>query len=567
MSTKKNLLFIIILTVLAAVFYFWGLDRHDVINDEASYMTRGIGMLDFNFGIEQPTPIQWVKEVPWWMKFSFHDHPLLVFFLENISFRVFGENVFAGRIPPVLAGLLAVLFVYLIAKELYSYRVGLVSAALFAFTVNHVWVSRTALQESILTVLMLAVFYVFLKALANKKLLVFVGVLIGLAFLVKYTALILAPIFLTILILKRRDYFKSVYFLLSILCFLIIASPVVIYNIGLYKTFGHFDFQISYIVGQKVEAWNHMPGKESIGTFGERIKNYVPALLRTNSPIFLALSIFGLGFAVFQTMRKGLAASSHTILLVFFLWIAAFMLVIGPTYRFLTMLGPWFSIFAGFFIIFLAERIFFFSPLAAKLLFFTVLIGETLYAYNSVIALAPLGKTPWAYAAIRMESNNWGYNQLENFIASELSGKRPEIAVGFNYPVIYRALEEAVEKDTRAGLQPERWAIVYNGNIHIAAQLWTFLRRAVYHGWPIMDADWYGKITAEKGADYLKKLGIEKIYFINNTDKVVLREVKTRPFTSDGDIIEQALRARGIAPREIRNLNGEIAFKVYEVAP
>ncbi|MFY9462125.1 MAG: glycosyltransferase family 39 protein [Candidatus Sungiibacteriota bacterium] len=564
---RHEKIFLAVIILIAAIFYFWGLGRNDIVTDEASYMARGIGMLDFNFGIEQSTPIQWVKEVPWWMGFSFHDHPPLVFLFENISFKIFGENVFAGRIPPVLAGLIALLFVYLIASSLYSLEVGLVSAALFAFTVNHVWISRIALQESILISLMLAASYVFLKALQNKKLLIVAGALLGLAVLAKYNALILVPIFFTVLAFRRRDYFLTKEFLFAVAAFLIVASPVIVYNIGLYKTFGHFDFQISYIVGQHVEAWKFMPGKEAIGSLADRLQDYIPALVKTNSPMFLAFAVLGVILAAWQALRKNERKLEHITLFAFLLWFAALMLVVGPTYRFLAMLTPWFALFAGIFVSFIGRRFLYFSPAAAMLLFGVLLLGEASYAYNSVTAVTPLGKAPWTYAAIRSENSNWGYNQLEVFISSELAGKRPELAISFDYSAIAKVLDEAVLEDAKAGLEPAPWAIVYNGNMSMSAQLWTFLRRVVYHGWPIADAATYRKVLAENDSDYFKKLGVEKIYFINNTDKVLLREVRTRPLTADGDIIEGQLQARGIAPREIKNIHGETAFRVYEFAP
>lgn len=558
---------LIVIIALAAIFYFWGLDRNDIVTDEASYMVRGMKMLDFNFGIDQPTPIQWVKEVPWWMRLSFHDHPPLFFILENWSLKIFGENPVGGRMPSLAAGLVSIFFIFLIAKELYSAEAGLITAALFAFTVNRVWISRVALQEATVIALMLVTSWVFLRSLKNKKMLAAVGALLGLAALAKYTALILAPIFLTILVIKCRDYIKSIYFLLSVFFFLVLISPVIVYNIGLYRTFGHFDFQISYIVGQKVAAWKSAPGKEAIGSLADRLRNYLPALVKTNSPAFLMLAALGLVTAVGQTLKRKGNWPAHTILFVFLFWSAPLMLAIGPTYRFLAMLTPWLAILAGVFLVFVGERIFYFSPNAAKLLFIILLIGEAAYSYNSVVALRPLGRTPWTFAAIRSENNNWGFNQLDEFLNSALRGKRPASPVSFDYPVLAKALEEAVANDAARGLTVAPEGIIFNGNISMGAQLWVFLRRVVAHGWPIADADTYVKALLDNGPDYFKKLGIKKIYFINNTGAVLLRVPQTRPLTSAGDILESRFIVQGVRPREIKNLRGEAAFHVYEFTP
>lgn len=560
--TNKSVVgrYFFLVLILAAAFSFWALDRHDVVGDEASYMVRGMRMLDFNFGIEQPTPVQWVDEMPWWMPFSFHDHPPLVFLIERFSFVAFGENLIAGRIPSVLAGLGAVILLFFIGKELYSRRVGLIGASLFAFTVGHVWVSRVALQESIGVFFMLASFYAFLMALQKRRALIFTGVLAGLTVLVKYTAVILLPIFLTILFFKRREYITSKNLLLAVSCFLFFISPIIIYNLGLYRTFGHLDFQISYVFGQTVAAWSEMPGKEEVGSFTERAKDYLPHLLDTHSPFFLFLAASGILIA----MRR---FRTHAVLLIFFLWLAAFMFAVGPTYRFLAMLTPWLSIFAAVFLVFFGDRFLGARQNIAASLLIAVAALEAGYAYNSVIAITPIGKTPWTYAAIRSEGNNWGYNQLENFVSQELEGKRPEPALGFHYPVIARFLDRVVLRDTNIGLEPKAWMVIYNGNMSVAVQLWTFLRRIVYQGWPTTDVETYHRILAENGPDYFKKLGIAKIYFFQNTDAVVLREVRNRPLTKDADMLEQRLLAAGVLPREIKNLRGETAFRVYEFAP
>lgn len=546
----------------AAIFYFWGLSRHDVVTDESSHIVRGMGMLDFDFGIDQPTPIRWVGEVPWWMKLSFHDHPPLVFLLEYFSTKIFGENQIAGRIVPVIAGLLAIVFLYLVAKALFGARVGLVAASIFAATVNHVWISRIVLLESVAIALILAAVYVFLLSLERRALLPWAGALAGLAFLAKYTAVILLPIFLTILLMRRRDYFFTKEFFFAIILFVVVVSPVIIYNGGLYQTFGHFDFQLSYFLGEHVAAWQDAPGRESIGSLWERVKNYIPALITTNSPLFLLLFVGGLLFVAATSARF-----PHKVLLTLLFWYAVLILLIGPTYRFLAMLTPWFAIFAALFLVFIHDRFLFRMPAVAAMLFLFLLIGEAAYAYNSVIAVTPKWKAPWAYAGIRSTNHNWGYNQLETFVSEELRGKRPAVAVSFNYPVITKLLEEAVEKDTASGYTPESWAIVYNGNMSVSAQLWTFLRRGVYRGWPVVDAETYRKILAANGADYFKKLGVKKIYFINNTEAILLREVRTRPLTPDGDRMEQELIEKGIAPREIKNLRDEVAFRAYEFSP
>src|SRR3989338_4790414 len=164
MKTKRQAILAGLLLV-SAIFYFWRLSLSDIITDESSYATRAIGMVDFDFGIEQPTPWQWVDVIPGWMRLSFHDHPPLVFWLEHLSIRLFGENPVAIRIPSALAGIASVIFLYFIGRRLYSPLVGAISALLFAVTANHVLISRIGLQESVLIAFILPSFAAFRKGL------------------------------------------------------------------------------------------------------------------------------------------------------------------------------------------------------------------------------------------------------------------------------------------------------------------------------------------------------------------------------------------------------------------
>src|SRR3990167_1212834 len=97
MKTKH---WLVLILVLAAVLRFWGLSRGDTVNDEVFYGFRAVGLMDFDEAADQTTPLEWFDlsagsgqiPVPSWTKFSFHDHPPLVFWVQHFSILVFGEN-------------------------------------------------------------------------------------------------------------------------------------------------------------------------------------------------------------------------------------------------------------------------------------------------------------------------------------------------------------------------------------------------------------------------------------------------------------------------------------------
>ncbi len=579
--------FLLGIVALATLFYFYALGRADIVTDESSYATRAIGLIDFDFGIEQPTPWQWVDGLPpWWMHLSFHDHPPLVFLLQHYSIKLFGENPTAIRIPSALAGLAAVVFVYLIGRHIsdrqylntvqyYSIRsVGLISAALFAVTVNHVWISRIGLQESVLIAFMLASFWTFLRGLENKKWLLVSGVLLGIAFLAKYLALILVPIFATILFIRRSALPPRIafYFLISLFCFLVVASPAIIYNTQLYRAFGHFDFQFSLLFGQDVAAWQARPGQEVLGSFTDRIRNFVPFLVQSSSPYLLMLAALGLTAIIVQILlytfydRRKITTRYpplvHWPLAITVLWLIPFLVFIGPAPRFLTLLTPWLALAAGYAITQVLHsnvlknigmKIIPFAAFAALVAF------ESFYSYSSVIALDPRGPATWAYApTLHRQSHSWGFNQLEHYLAGELKGKMPDPALTFEFPFAREILNQARARGAEAGLEPVPWAIIYNDNINLSSTLWTFLRRIVYHGWPVTSAEEFRRGGAER---FFRDSGVKRIIFINPTP-VVLQD-RTRADTPDGDLFETELKRRGAVPRELKNGRGEVAFRVF----
>jgi len=565
LQLRREHLLLAALLVAAAFFLFWHLSRPDVLTDESSYATRAIGPVDFDFGIRQPTPWEWVKDVPWWMHLSFHDHPPLVFFIQHFSIRLFGETPFAFRLPSALAGLVAVWLVYLIGKHLWSAEVGFASTALFAFTVNHVWISRIGLQESIALALILAAAYSLFRALEHPRWFLGLGVFLGLGFLAKYLVLGLVPAFVVILLMRRPKTFSGVknsgdphrgfrrnllfsrWMLFSVACFLLLASPVIIYNIQLWRDFGHFDFQFSLLFHQNVAEWQARPGQESLGDTANRIRHFVPWLIEANSPYFLAFAALGMLLVITElalghwSLVIGHSRSGHWSLVTVILVLLPFLVFVGPAYRFLTILTPWFALAAGYALVRIGALLR--SPRIAVLIVTLIVIGEAAYAANSVIVLEPKGSMLWTHSKVSLEARSFGYNELEAFIAKELVGKRPEIGITFDFPFAQKILRAAARRGEAEGLEAVPWGIVYPDGINPSAQLWIFLRRITYSGWPVTTVSNFKTGGVEA---FWKETGIKKIYAVN--------------------VLEGKARARGIAPQEIKDPNGNVAFRVYELA-
>jgi len=547
MTNKKDLLFYIL--VAAALLRLVNLSAGDTVNDEVFMAFRGIEMIDFDEAAQQTTPWEWQDpDIKWWARLSFHDHPLLVPYIQHIFMAMFGENNFAFRLPSAILGTASVYLLYLIGTLLYSQNAGLLSAAFLGTTLNSVYISRTGMQEPYVIFLMLLGAYLFLKSLQNEKYLPWVGVILGLAAEAKYTSFILVPIFIIYLLLYKREYFQNKNFWYGVLLAITIFSPSIIYNAMLYLEVGHFDFQFSHILGQRPEVWEITPGKE-IGSLTDRIKNFIPRMMHSNSWLLLSLtdlSIIALIISIFKNWREAL--NKNSFLLITFPFLLLLLLLIGPSYRFLTILTPFLALAIGT-VLTKIWGLHYFGNKLALLMIAPIFLFEIFYSVNNQILAYPVGPEPWLASKVRYENYNWGYNELGEFLEKELSGKMPALSFDLQYKFLEGLRDQALEKGQSDGLEPYPALFVYSGNFDLGAKLWVLDRLHIYHAWPIISLKTYYDYLQENGFDYYDRVGFKNYYFILQTNAV----------PSEAD---QALM-RGL-PISIYNKRGEEVFKIYK---
>ncbi|MBI2610079.1 glycosyltransferase family 39 protein [Candidatus Giovannonibacteria bacterium] len=597
MKNKKYLILAILLA--GAVIRFYGISRGDPLNDEIFYGLRAIGPMDFDGAEAQTTPLEWLdparverscgganetqinarklpeslekkicamkasgeyKGIPWWTKFSFHDHPPLVFWIQHVSVSLLGENNFGMRLPSALFGLASIYLLYLIARRLYGMNTALIAAAFLALTVNSIFVSRVGLQEVFVIFFMLLSSYFFLRALEKINWLFLSAGALGLALLAKYTAIILIPIFLAYLMLKKRDYFRSWQLWVSIFITVFILSPVIIYNIGLYRVAGHFDFQLSYMLGGKPEVWPVQPGKE-IGSIANRLREYLPNLRDANSWLFLSITFLGfIGFfkSLFKTSKE--TFTRHFFLIISTVFLALFIIVIGPSYRFLSMFTPYFALTAALVIAWLFKKIPANYKKLSLIIFGLIIFFETAYSVNSQILYSPYLREHWAFSSLRYENYDWGYNELSDYLTAELRGKRPLVV----FEPLYRFLEDkrdlAIIEGEKNGLEPVPVLIVYDANIHAAGQIWVLDRLHIYHAWPVISTETYFAFLQKEGYDFFNRAGFKKFYYISPVNVPLKPKAKLKEL---GPKFEEALKTK-IEPTIIRNHSGSEAFRIYK---
>lgn len=110
----------------------------------------------------------------------------------GLAEAAFGANQFGLRVCAALAGTLTVIFVYLLARELFSGRVAIFSAWFLAFSFWHLWLSRMAFRAVLMPLFLSASLYFLLRAWREEHpatspvsrwlLVVVSGILYGLGF-------------------------------------------------------------------------------------------------------------------------------------------------------------------------------------------------------------------------------------------------------------------------------------------------------------------------------------------------------------------------------------------------
>lgn len=574
MHNIKQLLLIILL--LTAFLRLWSLDSGDTLSDEVLYSFRAIGMLDFDEAADQTTPLEWFDPyIPSWTKFSFHDHPPLVFLAQHVFMRVFGETPFAFRLPSALLGIVSVYLLYLISARLYNEHVGLLAAALFGLTANHVAISRLGLQEAYVIFFLLLALYFFIRAGEQKKFYISVGMALGLAALTKYTTLILLPIFFTYLMFFRRKDLATPYLWIGATLTLILFSPVLYYNYQLFRAVGHFDFQLSYIVGQNPEVWSIQPGKKEFPTLTSRAATFFPNLMYFNSWLFLSLAAISIGaFLISLTKNLKEVLQTHAFLLITLTWLLLLIIgAIGPSLRFLSMLTPFMALGISLTLVQFSEvglpiniRKSDFRKYPNVFIFVVcILIFEILYTVNSQLIPYPKGPELWAWSSVRYENYNWGYEELDAWMRKQTENRMPALAFEPKYHFIGDIHKKALAKAEYNGKKPLPALFVYDKNINSIAQIWTMDRLQVYHAWPVIGADTYMQFLNEKDKDYFERSGFKEIYYIFPTEKVPWKKAH---LTNIGTTLEHALTSDGMKPyTTLENKRSEPVFRIYRKEP
>lgn len=136
------------------------------------------------------------------------DKPPFAVWLSAISARLFGFSTFSILLPHIIAGIVTLLIVYYMVRRYFGIRSAIVAGLCFMLTPIAVVVFRYNIPDSILTVLLVASAYTFLRAIEKPQLrwMLLTAVFMGFAFNTKMIqALIILPLYGLIYLLYSQQ--------------------------------------------------------------------------------------------------------------------------------------------------------------------------------------------------------------------------------------------------------------------------------------------------------------------------------------------------------------------------
>jgi len=200
---KKNILILIVIIATASFLRLYKLDTipNGFNADEAALAYNAISLIETGkdeHGHPWPVNLE-----------SFGDYKPAGYAYVLIPFiKIFGASEYVVRLPSAIAGIITIITVYFLVKEIYSDAgIGLIAASVLTFSPWHIHFSRGAWEVNLATCLITCFVYFFFKAQLNRK---FVYMILGLScaiasMYVYQSARIIAPLIGCGLVLLYKD--------------------------------------------------------------------------------------------------------------------------------------------------------------------------------------------------------------------------------------------------------------------------------------------------------------------------------------------------------------------------
>lgn len=540
--------------LLAFLLRFWNIPGSDIQNDAALNILRSFGWFDVLSGGNQSSPIVWFGQIPWWGHLSFHDMPPLVQAIQFIFMNLFGQSTLAALLPFILSGLLTTYLLYYLMNKIANRPKALLTAGLFALTSYAVWASRTGYLEGVAVVfiiLSVIAWLFFLKSNKNKYL-YYWAIACGLALLSKYTVLFLLLAVACYILIWRRDILKNKHFWLSIIAMLLVLTPVIIYNIMVFKTRGHFDAALSSMLGMHPEDFAAIASRGANTNFLQNIGTIIVVLYKSSSIFLFILYILSLIFFLTNLIRRQ-ASFVVNFLVINILAIFLLFAFSGAPPRLLSIIVPFFSIITALFIFQIWHYLN--NKKIWKKIFIILLIlvfsFELFYAINTNIVKNPKGPEFMTYSGYRFYDR--GFDELDNYLQDEIIGELPERIRTENHA----DLAKIMVKDD--------FVVLFDERADWFSQTWYIDKYIIYYRLPVFPMRYVNESNVDNKSvfEFFKDLNISEFYFIYTTP-IGNRAGLTQKYGEQMDGLMEYLEKAGITPdKEIKDYKGDVVFKIY----
>lgn len=547
------------LGILAAttVLYFFIISRISVAGDASHYAFRALGWLDWFTGQEGPAKI--VGHHEWWMDLSFQDHPPAVFFIQHWFLKILGESSFVALLPSAVAGICTLIIMYWSISRLQSAQAALWATLLLATDTYAVHMFTDGFHEGVESVFIVASFFLLLFYIERKNVwyLYTSACALGLSILSKYTAVFGAAGFGVVLLsdaglqISFKRIFgqkRQLFFVLLLLT--ITLSPVIIYNLELFRAANQFDSAFASMIG----AQNVFGTKPSLNVPGNIISTIYTQII-SDFPLYAFAAFTAFLWLLLKYLReetttfeRGLFFYSAFLFLMF-----AFM---GGAERHQPIFQPFLAMCLAVGITDMRQR--FGSKVidAALLVFFVLGLA---YCLNTHVFPNPIGWHKVTYSEQR--GHDFGLNELDRHIRN-IAGPLPALERPQTISEIF-----ALGLPTIAPSDAQK-IIIFDARFEFFALWWQLERYTMYHQVSLYptSAPISGRLLGGGSFDRsVLPRPDTPVYYIYVTNKKFMDPHVAR--ASWPDMLSQLLDMNNFPYESIHDLNGVPMFRIYKLNP
>lgn len=562
---KKSTIIFLLIFFVTLTFRAWQMASFDIYADLALNSFRSLGWLDF-LGGSQTTPIQWFGQIPFWANLSFHDMPVAVPFIQHLFFVLFGDSTTVARLPFLMADLLTTFLIFLLLKRYKDETTALLAALIFAVSSFATWGSLAGYLEVVESVFILLSLFFFLAFVSGDRGPYSWAIFTGLALDSKYTAIFILPATFGYLafwgknIWSRARVKKQLF--CSLVIFIIIISPTIIYNIKVYQTRGHFDAALSSMVGMHPVDFGVIAGRSVETNVESNITAIVRTLSEINSLPFLVLFVLSLIYLGMKVFRRRADVFDKVIGLYLLAMLALFLGSGIVSNRFLLILVPMMAVVSAMFIVAAFSYTTQQSNRVLKIILVVVLVSalltEIVYSLNTNVFSSVIVPGRYLYSPSRFYS--YGWNELDNYIKNKLVIGTLDFK-GISTVTDITALGE---EDIRG-----KNVLIYDERLNWFDVSWYLQRYLVYYKYPLFKSS---LITDNRNVEkdffsQLESLGARHIYLIVGVSVNVMDPIKSKDLKVVKSLVEYVRRLeRSKVPTILISDYRDLpAFKIYQI--